>query len=319
MRFYVEPSPAGGYFVKLAGTDAPVSRHDTEEALPAPATSTRSRGRNRRGENVRLRDGSQVLVRPVRPNDKPLFVAGFERLSDESRYLRFMGYKKVLTLRDLEFFTELDHEDHEAIGAIDPFTGEGLAVARYMRLPRDPTSAEAAVAVIDAWQGRGLGSVLFERLVERAPEQGIQRFKATLFTDNKAMLALFQQIGDVEVLSHEGQTMKIEIGLPTEDRRPARGAAGHGARRRRRLRARSGLRPRPGRCRAGRPRRRPAATCARCRRPGAAARRRSRSARAGSRARADRDRRPCPEPSRSPTRRAAPLEVRCAICWARLQ
>src|SRR5213592_1331250 len=105
MRFYVEPSPAGGYFVKLAGTDAPVSRHDTEEEALArrdayqvgagkpPAT----------GENVRLRDGSLVLVRPVRPDDKPLFVAGFEHLSDESRYLRFMGHKKALSLRDLEF------------------------------------------------------------------------------------------------------------------------------------------------------------------------------------------------------------------------
>jgi GNAT superfamily N-acetyltransferase len=128
-----------------------------------------------------------------------------------------MGYKKILSLRDLEFFTELDHEDHEAIGAIDPFTGEGLAVARYMRFADDPTSAEAAVVVIDGWQGRGLGSALLERLVERARERGIERFLATLFTDNKAMLALFRRIGHVEVLSHEGQTMRIEIALSTED------------------------------------------------------------------------------------------------------
>jgi GNAT superfamily N-acetyltransferase len=219
MRFYVEPSPAGGYFVKLAGSDAPVSRHDTEEEALArrDAYQVGASKEPSTGENVRLRDGSHVLVRAVRPDDKPLFVAGFERLSEESRYLRFMGYKKVLSLRDLEFFTELDHADHEAIGAIDPFTGEGLAVARYMRLAHDRSSAEAAVVVIDAWQGRGLGSVLLERLVDRARAAGIERFEATLFTDNKAMLALFERIGEIEVLQHEGQTMQIDIALSTGD------------------------------------------------------------------------------------------------------
>jgi GNAT superfamily N-acetyltransferase len=226
MRFYVEPSPAGGYFVKLAGNDAPVSRHDTEEEALArrDAYQAGASALPVTGENVRLRDGSRVLVRPVRPDDKPLFVAGFERLSEESRYLRFMGYKKVLSVRDLEFFTELDHADHEAIGALDPFTGEALGVARYMRLAHDPASAEAAVVVIDAWQGRGLGIVLLERLVERAREHGIERFEATLFTDNKAMLALFERIGDVEVLSHEGQTIEIDIALSTEDDRALREA-----------------------------------------------------------------------------------------------
>jgi GNAT superfamily N-acetyltransferase len=219
MRFYVEPSPAGGYFVKLAGSDAPVSRHDTEEEALArrDAYQLGASAEPSTGENVRLRDGAHVLVRAVRPDDKPLFVAGFERLSEESRYLRFMGYKKLLSVRDLEFFTELDHADHEAIGAIDPFTGEGLAVARYMRLAHDRSSAEAAVAVIDAWQGRGLGSVLLERLVERAREHGIERFEATLFTDNRAMLTLFQRIGEVEVLSHEGQAMEIDVALSTGD------------------------------------------------------------------------------------------------------
>lgn len=226
MRFYVEPSPAGGYFVKLRGSDAPVSRHDTEEEAIArrDAYQVGASAKPSAGENVRLRDGANVLVRPVRPDDKPLFVAGFERLSKESRYLRFMGFKKVLSVRDLEFFTELDHADHEAIGAIDPFTGEGLAVARYMRFPHDRYSAEAAVVVIDSWQGRGLGGMLLARLVARAREHGIERFVATLFTDNKAMLALFQRIGDVEVLSSKGETVEIDIALSTEDERGLREA-----------------------------------------------------------------------------------------------
>jgi GNAT superfamily N-acetyltransferase len=219
MRFYVEPSPAGGYFVKLRGSDAPVSRHDTEEEAIArrDAYQLGASAKPSTGENVRLRDGSHVLVRAVRPDDKPLFVAGFERLSEQSRYLRFMGHKKVLSVRDLEFFTELDHADHEAIGAIEPFSGEGLAVARYMRTPHDRLAAEAAVVVIDSWQGRGLGAMLLARLVARAREHGIERFVATLFTDNRAMLALFQRIGEVEVMTRQGQTVQIDIALSTED------------------------------------------------------------------------------------------------------
>jgi GNAT superfamily N-acetyltransferase len=219
LRFYVEPSPAGGYFVKLEGSDAPVSRHDTEEEAIARRDAYRI-GASRvptTGENITLRDGSHVLVRPVRPDDKPLFVAGFERLSDESRYLRFMGHKKALSVRDLEFFTELDQADHAAIGALDPFTGEGLAVARYMRYADDPLSAEAAVVVLDAWQGRGLGSLLLDRLVARARDHGIERFCASLFTDNRAMLALFGRIGEVTIVAQEGHTMELDVALNVED------------------------------------------------------------------------------------------------------
>ena len=95
MRFSVEPSPAGGYFVRLAGVDAPVSRHDTEEEAQAAAGHLPARAdENRVGDIVRLRDGGEVLVRAVQPEDKPLFARGWERFSDESRYRRFMGAKR---------------------------------------------------------------------------------------------------------------------------------------------------------------------------------------------------------------------------------
>jgi len=125
------------------------------------------------GELVGLRNGSRVLVRPVGPDDKPLFVAGFARLGEESRYRRFLAAKKRLSDDDLAFFTEVDHHGHEALGAVDPTTGEGLAVARYLREPARPDVAEAAIAVIDDWQKRGLGTVLLERLAIRAHDEGI--------------------------------------------------------------------------------------------------------------------------------------------------
>ena len=135
----------------------------------------------------------------MQPEDKELFVAGWEQFGEESRYRRFMGAKGGLSPDDLAYFTEVDHVDHEAIGARDAETGEGVGVARYVRLPTQPEVAEAAVAVVDAWQRRGLGGELLGRLTERARANGIERFHASLFAVNHAMLALFEDLGELEV------------------------------------------------------------------------------------------------------------------------
>jgi GNAT superfamily N-acetyltransferase len=216
MRLWVEPWPSGGYAVRVDGSATPLSRHDTEEEAQERAAAY-DRGLSRAGagaETVTLRDGSEVLVRPVRPEDKPLFAAGWERLGETSRYERFMGVKARLTVRELAFFTELDQADHVALGAIEPATGEGLGVARYVRDPAHPQEAEAAVAVIDAWQGRGLGSLLLRRLCSQAAEHGITTFTASLFTANHAMLRAFQRLGEVHLRSLDAGSMAIDVELP---------------------------------------------------------------------------------------------------------
>jgi GNAT superfamily N-acetyltransferase len=218
MRFSVEPSPSGGYFVRLEGVEAPVSRHDTEdEAEAARAMYRRGTEREASGEHVRLPDGTSVLVRAVRAEDKPLFAAGWERFGAESRYRRFMGAKRRLSVSDLTFFTELDHVDHEAIGALDPITGQGLGVARYVRHPERRNAAEAAVSVIDAMQGRGLGGLLLRRLTFRASENGIGCFTASLFTGNQSMLRLFEKLGDVTVTARHGAETDIDVELKVAD------------------------------------------------------------------------------------------------------
>jgi RimJ/RimL family protein N-acetyltransferase len=216
MRLWVEPWPSGGYAVRVEGAETPLSRHDTEEeALERAAAYERGLARrDEEAETVALRDGTEVVIRPVRPEDKPLFAAGWERFGDESRYERFMGVKARLSPRELAFFTELDQADHVALGAIDPETGEGLGVARYVRDPARPDTAEAAVAVIDAWQGRGLGSALLRRLCARAADHGITTFTASLFTANQAMLRAFQRLGEVHVRALEAGTMAIDVALP---------------------------------------------------------------------------------------------------------
>jgi len=218
MRFSVEPSPAGGYFVRVAGVDAPVSRHDTEEEAEAAAASYgRGVEDDRVGDVVRLRDGGEVLLRAVRPEDKPLFARGWERFGEESRYRRFMGAKQRLTTSELSFFTEIDHIDHEALGALDPESGEGLGVARYVRDPDRPHAAEAAVSVIDAMQGRGLGGILLRRLCHRAAQNGVRIFTAALLTTNYSMLRLFEKLGEVRVTGRSGAEISIDVEFAVAD------------------------------------------------------------------------------------------------------
>jgi GNAT superfamily N-acetyltransferase len=215
VRFEVQPSPAGGWHVRLAGNDAPVSHHDTEEEALARAAAY-GRGAAVDGERVTLRDGSRIVVRPVVPEDRGLFLEGWQRFGETSRQRRFMGVKQRLTLDDLAFFTELDHDDHEALGALDASTGDGLGVARYIRDPRRPDVAEAAVSVIDAWQGKGLGGALLQRLAARAREHGIRHFSAELMADNRAMLHLFEQLGAMKAHRDHGD-LEIDVELSLED------------------------------------------------------------------------------------------------------
>jgi RimJ/RimL family protein N-acetyltransferase len=217
VRCYVEPSPAGGYFVRLRGEPAPLSRHDTEEEAEAAAAAyERGLAREDTAEHVVLRDGSEVLIRSVRPEDKPLFAAGWSRLSDETVYRRFLQPRNTLTVGELAFFTEIDHVDHEAIGALDSSSREGVAVARYVRDAERPHVAEAAVVVVDAWQGRGLGGKLLRRLTARATENRIRVFSAALLADNEAMLALFERLGEVTVTRRDGPVLEIDVELPLE-------------------------------------------------------------------------------------------------------
>ena len=170
-------------------------------------------------ERVRLRDGSCVIVRPVRPEDRELFVAGFERMSEESRYRRFMAHKKRLSERELDFFTRLDHASHEALGALEESSGDGVGVARLHRHEDDPSVAEAAVTIVDDWQGRGLGGLLLARLTERARMLGVQRFDASLLTGNRAMLELFRRLGCMKTHREGPDVLTIDVELPLDQER----------------------------------------------------------------------------------------------------
>ena len=138
----------------------------------------------------RLRDGQEILIRPIRPDDREELAEGMRRLSPESRYRRFFTPTSELSAAALSYLTEVDHHDHEALVALDPDSGHGVGVARFVRSADDPEVAEVAVAVADSWHNRGVATALLDRLTQRAREEGVRRFSAEVLAENRPMLEL---------------------------------------------------------------------------------------------------------------------------------
>ena len=166
-----------------------------------------------------LRDGAEVRVRPIEPGDRDALAAAFERLSAESRYRRFLGPVERLGPSMLSYLTEVDHRDHEALAAFDP-GGDLVGVGRYVRDGGGAT-AEAAVTVADEWQNRGLGTALTALLAERALDEGVGTFTASMLAENRDMLELLASVGSVQVTGREGGTVEVEVALEPE--RPGAG------------------------------------------------------------------------------------------------
>jgi RimJ/RimL family protein N-acetyltransferase len=162
---------------------------------------------------VELRDGSSVLVAPLHVDDRGRFLGGLEKASPETLYKRFMTPIERFSEAELRYLLEVDHRNHEALLAVDEDSGEAVGVARFVRLPDKPDVAEAAVIVVDPWQGRGLGKALSRLLGERARELGVTRFEALLLVENEAMMALLESLGPVRTLSRDGAAIAVEVEL----------------------------------------------------------------------------------------------------------
>ncbi len=168
-------------------------------------------------EQVRLRDGSTVVLRLVRPDDKARLRAGFERLSPDTRYLRFHGVKTALTDAEVRYLTEVDGVHHVAIGAarLGPDGEEdGVGIARFVELDGDRGVAEAAITVLDELQGKGLGAALFVRLCAAAAERGIERFRCEVLGSNTGMQELLRRLGLTTSVRVEAGVMTIDLQLP---------------------------------------------------------------------------------------------------------
>jgi RimJ/RimL family protein N-acetyltransferase len=157
---------------------------------------------------------AKIEIRPIEPDDKEALASGFDRLSEQSRYRRFLSPRGPLTQSELRYFTEIDHQNHEALVAVDPQTGEGVGVARFVRSDEDGKVAEMAVAVADDWQGHGVGSRLTAALATRARQEGISSFTALALAQNDAMVNLLEELGEVHTRQARLGTVELTVALP---------------------------------------------------------------------------------------------------------
>ncbi len=155
-----------------------------------------------------LPDGTQAHLRFVRPGDERKLRAGFNRLSLQSRYRRFLHAKQKLTKPELRFLTHPDGEYHFALAVVKPgFLGigaRGIGVGRFVRLGAEPKSAEVALTIADEYQGRGVGKILLGYLTQTALEKRIERFVFYTLGDNRSMHHLLEKTGwamDVNVVN----------------------------------------------------------------------------------------------------------------------
>jgi RimJ/RimL family protein N-acetyltransferase len=166
---------------------------------------------------VTLRSGDAMQVRPVQPSDAPALAQAYANLGEQSRYQRFFTVMPELPEATLKAAVEVDHTDHEALVAMPLLSAEIVGECRFVRLADQPDTADLGVTVVDAWQGRGLGSALLVRLSERALEVGIEYFTAEVLAENRAMLALLPALGQVESQSAGPVvTARVEIAEPAQ-------------------------------------------------------------------------------------------------------
>ena len=146
-------------------------------------------------EQIEIAGGRVVTLRPIRPEDAALERRFFDGLSDRSRFQRFMQYLRELSPPMLARFTQLDYDRELALVALSG--DEFVAVGRYAP-NADGRSAEFALVTADAWQGKGLGRALLERLVRAARDAGYDALYGHILGSNRDMLDLAARLGFAE-------------------------------------------------------------------------------------------------------------------------
>lgn len=148
----------------------------------------------------KLKDGTEVTFRAIRPDDKKRIVEAFNNLEAESIYTRFFSSKRELTDEDLKTATEVDFEKTVALVVTIP-AGEGeetiIGAGRYVLYnpPNEQRSAEIAFTIEEDYHGKGIASRILKHLIAIGREKGVLRFEAEVLRENKAMLAVLARCG----------------------------------------------------------------------------------------------------------------------------
>ena len=142
-----------------------------------------------------MNDGTDIIIRPIRPEDAEIEQAFIRGLSPESRYFRFMNSIHELSLEMLVRFTQIDYHNEMALVAINPADDgeEEIGVARYLTNP-DKKTCEFAIVVSDKWQGKGIARLLMQKLIEIARNRSLEVMEGQVLANNYRMLELMTSL-----------------------------------------------------------------------------------------------------------------------------
>jgi GNAT superfamily N-acetyltransferase len=142
-----------------------------------------------------LRDGRKMEIRALRAEDKADMLGAIDRTSSQSLYRRFFGAKRAFSEKEVAFFLNIDFTNHVALVAVVEEEGRAVIVAGGRYVAERPGVAEVAFAVIDDYQGQGIGAALLRHLAKIARGAGVKEFTAEVLPDNIPMLKMFEKSG----------------------------------------------------------------------------------------------------------------------------
>jgi len=142
-----------------------------------------------------LRDGTRVNIRALRQDDRAELLAAVGRTSPESLYRRFFSVRSGITEREVDYFLNIDFVDHVALVAVVEEASRPVIVGGARYIVVQPGKAEVAFAVIDEYQGLGIGAALMRHLAGIARGAGFRELVADVLPENEAMLRVFAKSG----------------------------------------------------------------------------------------------------------------------------
>ena len=164
---------------------------------------------------VTLRDGRNVLIRPIQPSDAPMLAEAIKSADADTIRRRFFGGRPQVTPELLEHLTTVDYTSRFALVAVEPASQRGVAIARYEPAGQDGT-ADVAIAVAPGWRDAGLATGLLRMLAQAASERGIHTFTGTYLAGNRPVEALINEAGEPanRVTSHGIAEFSVPLSPP---------------------------------------------------------------------------------------------------------
>jgi RimJ/RimL family protein N-acetyltransferase len=160
-----------------------------------------------------LGDGSRIEIRALRREDEADMLAAVGKTSAQSLQRRFFAMKRHFSDQERAFFMDVDFKNHVALVACSEQDGRKVIVGGSRYVVFEPGQAELAFVVVDAWQGRGVGSILMRHLIKIATSAGLQELTAEVLPENAAMLKVFGKFGFKPVSRRDPQTVHLVLKL----------------------------------------------------------------------------------------------------------